>query len=480
MLIVGQSLAVGIGGTPVINSSQPYNNKMFADQILDGGYTPLSQDDLSSLIPLHERMDYFQHTGETIASGFANTVSAWAGVGEHDLLVSNCGRSASDYSLLKRGTYPYARGTNQIAAGFALANDLGYSFRAVFAVHGEGDSITQDYDLNIREWQSNFAEDMRNLTGQLTEPPMFHSQISCWGGLTLSPILMLAEYEANPTKTVLVGPRYFLPYADGLHLTAEGYEWLGEYYAKAYYQHVVREMPWSPLRPVDIARSNEWITVTFTGNVGNLVFDTNAVSDPQRLLYLPILGPSVPVMIDPMRDMIVFDSPHQLNVGDAVYFHGDTPQDTFEFGLELGVPGTRYFVHSVPQPDAITVSTSTNGSTADLTSAGTNVLMYLPTRLVIGPFGFEYVDENGSGNPWRCSTTIESVEIVPPSQVRIRLSQTPTGSNKRLRYAYAVGENALAGPQTGRRGCLRDSDSTHSLYGHTLYNWCVQFDKPVP
>ena len=474
VLIVGQSLAVGVGGLPVASWYQPFNNKMFVGQSFDsgGGQT----DDLSSLVPLLERSDPSHGTGETIASGFANNITAWVGVGEHDLLVSNCGRSGAYYSQLKRGTHPYTRGTNQIAEGYALGKASGYQFRAVFAVHGEGDTIAQDYDLKIREWQSDLANDMRMLTGQLTDPPMFHSQISSWGGFSLSPILTLAEYEANPTKTVLVCPKYFFTYVDGLHLTAESYQWLGEYYAKAYHQHVVRGIQWSPLRPIDITRSNEFITVTFTGNVGDLVTDTNNVSDPRGSIYAPIFGLSVPVTIDPVHDTVVFQSAHQLNPGDSVYFNGQTAPG----GLDLGAPGTRYYVRSAPQSNTITVANSTNGPAADFTSTGTNVSMYLPTRVTIGPYGFEYMDDNGSGIPWRCSTIIEAVEIIAPAQIRIRLSQNPIGYNKRLRYAYLAGWDAIGGPTTGRRGCLRDADPTPSFYGHALYNWCVQFDKPVP
>ena len=470
VLITGQSLAVGINGLPILSASQPFQNKMFVGQ---------GTDDLSSLVPLVERFDPPQTFGETIASGFANSVSAWAGVGEHDLLVSNAGRSGYSYSLLKRGTAPYARGTNQIAAGYRLGRDLGYQFRAVFVVHGEGDGINQQYDADVREWQGDFASAVQNLTGQLTDIPMFHSQISSWGGLNanfvLSPFLILAESEANPSKTLLVGPKYFLPYSDLLHLTSDGYRWLGEYYAKAYHQHVVRGLPWSPLRPLAITRSNEYITVTFTGNVGDLVLDTNLVTNPQRTVYASIAAGSVGVTVDPVQDTIIFSVAHQLEPGDVVYFHGPTAPG----GLELGTPGPPYLVRSTPQTNTITVALATNGPAADFTSAGSNVLMYLPARVSIGPFGFEYIDDEGSGIPWRCATVIEDVEIIAPAQVRLRLSQIPTAAHPRLRYGYTAVKFSAGGPTTGPRGCLRDSDPTPSLHGHSLYNWCVHFDQPV-
>lgn len=477
VLIIGQSLAVGVGGAELLSTNQPFPNKMFIGQRQDGNQPlfPLEPEDLSEFVPLVERADLDQGTGETIASGFANSITFRLGPGQHDLLVSNGGRSASGYEQLKRGTVPYSRGTNQIAAARALAQALGYRFQAIFAVHGEGDSINPQYDLNIREWQSDFAEDVRVQSGQLTDTPMFHSQISCWGGVGLSPYLTLAEHEANPTKTVLVGPKYFLPYSDGLHLNSVGYQWLGEYYAKAYHQHVVQGVPWSPLRPIDITRTNEFITVTFTGGVGGLAWDTNLVADAQRSFYLPIFGPSVFINVNPTNDIISFAETHQLKIGDALFFNGVVAPGGLEFEQ-----GQRYFVRSIPQTNAITISTNLNGPDVDFTSTGTNVFAYLPLQVLIGPYGFEYYDYDGGGVPWRCATEIVSAEIISTNQVRLRLSRVPTSNYKRLRYAYTATETALAGPTTGRRGNLRDSDPTPSLYGRTLYNWCVHFDKPVP
>jgi hypothetical protein len=476
VLIVGQSLAVGVGGYQVLSTTQPYANKMFINQQLDGAYLPLLPDDLSELVPLVEGTDRFYTTGETIASGFANSISFWDGPGQHDLLVSNAGRSASGYEQLKRGTAPYTRGTNQIAGGKAVAQYLGYRFQAIFAVHGEGDSINQNYDLNIREWQRDFTEDVSRQTGQSWDVPMFHSQIASFGGMTLSPYLTLAEHEANPAKTVLVGPKYFLPYNDPLHLNSVGYQWLGEYYAKAYRQHVIQGVPWSPLRPIDIVRTNEFITVTFTGNVGSLVWDTNLVTNPQGTFYLPVYGPSVFVVIDPVQDTVTFPTTHQLQPGDPLFFHGVTAPG----GIALDGLTTRYFVRSIPQSNSVTVATSTNGPIVDFTSTGTNVFTYLPKQVVIGPYGFEYFEDAGSGIPWRCATEIVSAEIISTNQVRLRLSQIPTAGYRRLSYAYTATEFTSAGPTTGRRGNLRDSDPATSLYGRTLYNWCVHFDKPVP
>ena len=75
---------------------------------------------------------------------------------------------------------------------------------------------------------------------------------------------------------------------------------------------------------------------------------------------------------------------------------------------------------------------------------------------------------------------IESVDVTAPDTVTIKLASAPTGNNKRLRYAFTGTPGANGGPTTGARGNLRDSDSTKSLYGFMLYNWCVTFDEALP
>jgi len=87
------------------------------------------------------------------------------------------------------------------------------------------------------------------------------------------------------------------------------------------------------------------------------------------------------------------------------------------------------------------------------------------TTLVSNPgnYGFEYTDDSGS------PPAINSVAVTESDTVTITLSTTPTGTNKRLRYAYTGVPGNPGGPTTGPRGNLRDSDATtSSLYGNTL------------
>lgn len=91
-----------------------------------------------------------------------------------------------------------------------------------------------------------------------------------------------------------------------------------------------------------------------------------------------------------------------------------------------------------------------------------------------GNYGFEVIDD---GKPAK----ILIVSLAGPTTVKIGLAAAPVGKNMRVRYAYTGTAGANAGPKTGARGNLRDSDSTPSAYAPTkLFNWCVHFDEPIP
>lgn len=100
--------------------------------------------------------------------------------------------------------------------------------------------------------------------------------------------------------------------------------------------------------------------------------------------------------------------------------------------------------------------------------------LVLDTTLVTDPgrYGFEFTDEGAM------PATITEVRLVGPDEVAVTLSRAPTGRG-RLRYAFTGVAGMAAGPRTGPRGNLRDSDATRSRNGDPLYNWCVHFDMAV-
>jgi len=101
--------------------------------------------------------------------------------------------------------------------------------------------------------------------------------------------------------------------------------------------------------------------------------------------------------------------------------------------------------------------------------------LVLDEALVTNPgnYGFAYTDSSGA------APTIVSVMPAEEDSVRITLSAVPVGGNQRLTYAMNGIPGQPAGPATGARGNLRDSDATTSRHGYALFNWCVHFDEAV-
>lgn len=84
-----------------------------------------------------------------------------------------------------------------------------------------------------------------------------------------------------------------------------------------------------------------------------------------------------------------------------------------------------------------------------------------------GQFGFRVLDEQGE-------VPLEQVSILQRETVVITLSREPIG-NATVEYAYEDALGQPAGPATGARGNLRDSDPRTGVDQEPLYNWSVIF-----
>jgi PKD repeat protein len=98
-------------------------------------------------------------------------------------------------------------------------------------------------------------------------------------------------------------------------------------------------------------------------------------------------------------------------------------------------------------------------------------------------YGFEFTQTGGN------AVTISSVELEDNNtRVKITLSDTPTGTNQHIRYAWSCYNGvdtwcAQAGESTSVGGNIRDTDSSVSpeigSTGLPLYDWGVTFDQAV-
>ncbi len=112
----------------------------------------------------------------------------------------------------------------------------------------------QWYRDRLLAYRKKWSDDLRAVTGQASEIPMFTYQ-------TLGPAgeAQLMAADADPL-VILVGPHYMVPSAlnsrksngqrgHGIHLAADGERWFGEQIGKVMRRVLVNGEKWQPLRP---------------------------------------------------------------------------------------------------------------------------------------------------------------------------------------------------------------------------------------
>jgi hypothetical protein len=276
ILGTGQSLAIGTMGSPPLTTSQPYGN-------LSLSLNSHSQQAGTGFVPLIEGLNADGASVETISSALANTLTALSPQTNFTTIVTRDGQGGTPYSGLEKGTAPYALGLLELSNALAAAQSLdqAYQVTAVTCVHGEQDDVLGNgpyYAGYLRQWQQDIDADAKAITGQTNEVPMFLCQMSSWtannrAATSLIPAAQLYAAETYPSH-FLVCPKYFLTYySDGIHLTAQSYRRLGEYYGKVMKKVLIDGQRWRPLTPDSISISNKNITIILHVPVSPIVND---------------------------------------------------------------------------------------------------------------------------------------------------------------------------------------------------------------
>jgi len=268
----GQSLAVGEKGQPVKSTNQSHLNLKLSTGALPWPVDP--NDTNLSMVPLTEPIG--RHAprypsswpeniaGETPHAAMASQVGALvkAASGRDFIGVhGEVGENGQCMTYLKKGAPE--RGTNghsfeaaliETKAITRLAKAAGktYGVGAIIITHGECDAGNSHYEDDLFQLWSDYNTDLRAITGQTQKIQMIVSQQnSQTDGSTLAQWKVGVDH---PADIVCSGPKYQYPSAEGVHLTTDGYEQLGEKYGQVYYERVVLGNNWQPLQPVGIAR----------------------------------------------------------------------------------------------------------------------------------------------------------------------------------------------------------------------------------
>jgi lysophospholipase L1-like esterase len=294
ILGTGQSLSVGEQGKPVLSTNQPHHNlKLSTDDL----HWPVNPDAPElAMVPLVEPIGRQAPrypsswpeniSGETPHSAMANELTAlvMAATG-HDYVTvhSAVGENGQGMKFLKKnaivvGTngHSYEAALIETKAITRLAKAAGktYGVGAITLTHGESDAGNTNYENELHQLWSDYNQDLPAITGQSQKILMILSQQNSVNDRSPS---TQAEWKAgvdHPNEMVCSGPKYQYPYAEGIHLTAQGYQELGEKYAEIYYQRVMLGNAWQPLEPLGVKRKGAVLTVHFHVPNGPLVWDT--------------------------------------------------------------------------------------------------------------------------------------------------------------------------------------------------------------
>jgi hypothetical protein len=356
--IIGQSLGEGAASFkvdpngsaipyPAVSGSQGFGNLMLSGGVRSGDTNPASPsfigggstvaspaitNAMASLVPLTETVDA-AGLSETCGSGLANWISKEIG---RRFIVTNSAVSGYSYAQLKKGTAPYWYSLKQIQVAKALAEQAGflYKFGCLILIHGEADQLfcstqspyTFGYASKLIEWQSNYETDIlalvRNKTvisGQIpfviSQQPGFTSNFNALnfnnnanftypsdntnpGGISNQGMwwVQSAGLSNQPAqkRIYLIGNKYHLTTADGLHLIPHASRAHGEEFGKAVKAILYDRTDYQPLQPSNVYFSDssgatngntrsQYVVVEFLSHPTNklpLVLDRNRIESP--------------------------------------------------------------------------------------------------------------------------------------------------------------------------------------------------------
>lgn len=295
ILGTGQSLSVGEKGRPVLSTNQPYHNLKLSTDDLSWPIDP--ENPVLTLVPLVEPIGRLSPgypsswpeniAGETPHSAMANEITALveAKFGRDYVTVhSAVGENGQGMVFLKKNAIPkglngrsYAAALIETRAINRLAKAAGktYGVGAIIVTHGETDAGNPDYESELYQLWSDYNTDLRAITGQKEKIPMLISQQNTCADRSASTLAQWKIGHDYPADFVCSGPKYQYPSAEGLHLTAKGYQLLGEKYGEVYFEKVIRGRDWRPLEPVKAKEERKRITIHFHVPVSPMVWDTS-------------------------------------------------------------------------------------------------------------------------------------------------------------------------------------------------------------
>jgi hypothetical protein len=168
----------------------------------------------------------------------------------------------------------------------AKAENKTYGVGVVVMTHGESDSDANPpnaaYKDQLIQLMVDYNTDIAAITGQTYKIPMYINQQHAWPSAKgKRPVVNNPQWQLgvdHKDDFVCTGPKYQYPAhpnGDGVHISVQGAEMLGEKTAQVFYERAILGHDWQPLMPTGVERtSTRVVTVHFHVPVPPLNWDT--------------------------------------------------------------------------------------------------------------------------------------------------------------------------------------------------------------
>lgn len=275
----GQSLSIYSQGTPGL-STPTVNTLRFDTGVLTYNKNP------TSLVSLEDptSSQYMQSQVHDFQTKVSDASSS-------EFLLAASGLGGTPFSGLEPGTVVYTQFINTIQKAKDLADSRGLQYGMLWFnfQHGETDASQGTgyayYRQKSKEMQEITNAHVKSISGLNNDVVMFTYQMATHGrydGTTYPsyeiPLAQLDEAISNPLIQ-LTTPMYIFDYADGLHLTNDGYRHRDLFFSKAQKYYYENKKPWLPLYPTKVSRvGNASVLLDLHVPVGPVQFSTDRVT----------------------------------------------------------------------------------------------------------------------------------------------------------------------------------------------------------
>jgi hypothetical protein len=313
--IVGTGQSLSVGAQPSTSTTQPYHNLKLSLGSQGNSIMPPFDPNVAglSMVPLVEPIRPLATTfpsaypanlyGETPHTAMADQITflVMAATSSADYVTVHTvvGESGQGIVELRKNPQPpnppvtapmsvgraYAATLFEASAITRLARAAGktYGIAVIVMTHGETDSGSSTYRNDLIQLLSDYNADLSTITGQTQRIPMYISQQHAFpngaGSAGQRPAVNNTEWQLGVDRKgdfVCTGPKYQYPANpnnDGVHLSAAGYQILGEKVGQVVYERAVLGHDWQPLQPTTAERSGRVVTVHFHVPVPPLNWD---------------------------------------------------------------------------------------------------------------------------------------------------------------------------------------------------------------